>query len=212
MKYSDDSKEHRETNIGYTNERWRQLYSVQSDWATEGIKYLMLVNSGGAVAMLAFLGSVAKARDLSWPKATFGFFALGIVLIGFLHVLRHYHISQLFKKWRESVNEYFTDQKAWNKILEEDLKRSSKYDWALLLAYISFGCFITGIAIGIFNFTDLTSGDDHGNKETRITCAYPQANCPKATYDYQDISSRGSGDKGDAKQPTASTNSKKEIK
>lgn len=211
MKYSKDTKENREANIGYTNERWRQLYSVQSDWATEGIKYLMLVNSGGAVAMLAFLGSVANARDLVWPKATLASFALGIVLIGFMHVLRHYHISQLFKKWRESVNDYFTDQKGWNQILEEDLKRSSKYDWALLLAYMSFACFITGITIGIFNFADLTSGEDHGNKETRITCAYPQANCPKATDDYKDFK-RGASDKSDAKHSAASANSKKEIK
>ena len=211
MKYSDDSKEHREANIGYANERWRQLYAVQSDWAADGIKYLMLVNSGGAVAMLAFLGSVAKARDLVWPKATLGFFALGIVLIGFLHVLRHYHISQLFKKWRESVNDYFTDKKDWNQIIEEDVIRSSKFDWALLLAYISFGCFITGIVIGIFNFADLTSGEDHGNKETRITCAYPQTNCPKATDDYKGLD-RGTRDKSHAEQPTASTNSKKEIK
>lgn len=211
MKYSDDSKENREINIGYTNERWRQLYSVQSDWAADGIKYLMLVNSGGAVAMLAFLGSVANARNLVWPKATLGCFALGIVLIGFLHVLRYYHITQLFKKWRESVHDYVTDQKDWNQVLADDLSRSSKYDWALVLARISFACFVTGIIIGMFNFADLTSGEDHGNKETRITCAYPQANCPKATDDYKDFR-RGASDKSDAKHPTASTNSEKKIK
>lgn len=66
MKYSDDSEEHRKANIGYANERWRQLYGLQNDWGTEGIKYLFLVNSGAAVAMLAFLGSVVEARKWWW--------------------------------------------------------------------------------------------------------------------------------------------------
>lgn len=211
MKYSDDSEEHRTANIGYANERWRQLYGLQNDWGTEGIKYLLLVNSGAAVAMLAFLGSVAKARDLGWPKATLGFFALGIVLIGFLHVLRHYHVSQLFKKWRESVNEYYTDQKEWSRIIEDDNKRSDRFDLALLLAYLSFACFIIGIVIGMFNFSDLTSGEENGRKETHITCAYPQTNSPKST-DNDKRFCGGAGNQSGTKQPTTTANSKKEIK
>lgn len=209
MKFSDDSPEHREANIGYANERWRQLYNVQSDWATEGIKYLMLVNSGGAVAMLAFLGSVEKARDLAWPKVTLGFFAMGIVLIGFLHVLRHYRILQLFKKWRESVNEYFTDQKDWSQIIKEDEKRTSQFDWALQLAYISFACFISGIVVGIFNFSDLTSGENHGRKETNAAASTAPAISAASSVDQ----TRPITDSGrNTKQTTTSTRPEKEIK
>lgn len=211
MKYSADSEEHRTANIGYANERWRQLYGLQNDWGTEGIKYLLFVNSGAAVAMLAFIGSVAKARDFGWPKATLGFFALGIVLIGFLHALRHYHVSQLFKKWRESVNEYYTEQKDWSKIIEDDNKRAGRFDWALLLAYLSFACFITGIIIGIFNFSDLTSGEENGNKETYITCAYTQTNCPTSTDNDKGFRGGASNQSG-TKQPTTTADPKKEIR
>ena len=183
MKYSDDSEDHRKANIGYASERWRQLYGLQNDWGTEGIKFIFLVNSGAAVALLAFLGSVANARDLRWPKVSLGFFVLGIVLIGLLHALRHYRISKLFKKWRESVNEYYTEQKDWGQIIGEDKKRSEQFDWALLMAYLAFACFITGIVIGMFNFSDLTSGEKNGGKETYITCTCPcpQTNCPTTT-------------------------------
>lgn len=211
MKYSDDTEEHRKANIGYASERWRQLYELQNDWGTEGIKYLLLVNSGAAVAMLAFLGSVAKARDLSWPKVTLGFFALGIVLVGLLHALRHFHVSQLFKKWRESVNEYYTEQKDWGQIIDEDKKRSERFDWALGMAYLSFACFIAGIVIGMFNFSDLTSGEENGRKETRVTCAFTQTSCPTTTDNNTGLRS-GAGNQSDTKQSATGTDSKKEIK
>ena len=108
---------------------------ASNDWGAEGIKFLFLVNAGAAVALLAFIGSVANARDLSWPKVSLGFFALGIVLIGLLHVLRYFRISKLFKKWRESVNEYYTEQKDWDQIIDEDKQVSERFDWALLMAY-----------------------------------------------------------------------------
>lgn len=211
MKYSDDSEDHRKANIGYASERWRQLYEIQNDWGTEGIKYLFLVNSGAAVALLAFLGSVANARDLNWPKVSLGFFASGIVLIGLLHVLRHYHISTLFKTWRESVNEYYTEQKDWSQIIAEDKIMSERFDWALWMAYLSFACFITGIIIGMFNFSDLTSGEENGNKEVHATCTCPQTNCATSTDSHKGLSG-GARDKSSPKQPSSSTDSKKEIK
>lgn len=211
MKYSDDSEEHRTANIGYANERWRQLYGLQNDWGTEGIKYLLLVNSGAAVAMLAFLGSVADARKLSWPITMLGFFALGIVLIGFLHALRHYHVLQLFKKWRESVNEYYTDQKEWSRLINADAARSTRFDWALLMAYASFSCFIVGIIIGMFNFSTLTIGENHGRKETNITCACAQAICPTPTINSERFG-EGARNQSGTKQSTPSADPKKEIK
>lgn len=210
MKYSEDSEEHRKANIGYANERWHQLYDVQNDWSSEGVKYLFLVNAGASVAMLAFLGSVAKARDLSWPKVTLGFFALGIVLIGVMHILRHLHITRLFKKWRESINEYYTEKKGWGQVINEDIKRTERFDWALWAAYLSFACFILGIIIGMCNFSDLTSGEENGRKETHITCAYSSTICTTATDSNKGLGGRESG-KGSTKQSSSSTHPKKEI-
>lgn len=54
MKYSDDTAEHRKANIDYVNQRWKQLYGLEMDFSSEGIKYMLLVNAGAAVAVLAF--------------------------------------------------------------------------------------------------------------------------------------------------------------
>lgn len=210
MKYSDDTDEHREANKSYANERWRQLYGLQNDWGTEGIKYLLLVNSGAAVAMLAFLGSVADARKLWWPIAMLGSFASGIVLIGFLHALRHYRVLKLFKKWRESVNDYYTDQKGWGEIFDEDVARSSRFDWTFAMAYLSFACFIIGVIIGIFNFSTLTSGGSNGSKETNITCT--QANCATPTTEHDKGLGQRESNKSNAKLPTTGSDTKKEVR
>jgi len=208
MKYSDDTEDHRKANIGYANERWHQLYGLQNDWGTEGIKYLFLVNSGATVAMLAFLGSVPEVRKLGWPIGMLGFFAFGVVLIGVLHSLRHFHILQLFRKWRESVNEYYTDQKDWSEVINADVARSARFDWALVVAYVSFSCFIIGIIIGVCNFSTLTIGENHVKKEVGSTFSCPQTNCSTQTTD---TCSRAANQSG-TKQPTSSTNPKKEIK
>jgi hypothetical protein len=211
MKYSDDTDDHRAANLAYANERWRQLYGLQNDWGTEGIKFLFLVNSGATGAMLAFLGSVTESRKWGWPIAVLAFFAVGVVLIGFLHALRHYHILQLFKKWRESVNEYYTDQKGWGEIINADVTRSARFDWSLVVAYASFSCFIIGIIIGMFNFSTLTSGDSNGRKETNTTTSAAETISTRNTnpiYQGRPIEEKGSN----ANHATASARPEKEIK
>lgn len=210
MKYSDDSEEHQKANIGYANERWRQLYEVKNDWGTEGIKYLLFVNSGAAVAMLAFIGSVGEARKLSWPIAMLAFFTMGMMMIGILHVLRYSHVSKIFKKWRESVIEYYTDQKGWSEIVDADVARSARFDWALFMAYASFACFSVGISIGLLNFSTLAIGGRNDKEETTIACTQV-INCltPQVNRDKR----FGGGEiyQGDTKHPASSTDSKKEI-
>lgn len=209
MKYSADTEEHRKGNIEYINKRWEQLYTVQDDWGSEAIKYLLFVNSGAAAAILAFLGAIAKARDVVWPKASLAFFAVGIVLIGLLHAFRHYRVTQLFKKWRESANEYYTDQKEWDQVVAEDVERSRKLDWSLPMAYLSFACFIIGIVIAFYNFPDITKGEDNGRKETTISSSGTQTSGAKTT---DDDKGRGASNQGSPQQPAAPSFSKNEIK
>jgi hypothetical protein len=158
--------------------------------------------------MLAFLGSVPEARKLGWPIAMLGFFALGVVLIGVLHSLRHYHILQLFRKWRESVNEYYTDQKDWSEVINADVARSARFDWALVVAYASFSCFIIGIIIGMFNFSTLTSGDSHGRQETSSTTSTAQTINTRTTNPGRQVEEKVRN----TNESTTSTRPEKEIK
>ena len=171
MKYSDDTDDHRKANIDYVNKRWEQLYGLELEFSSEGIKYLLFVNAGAAVAVLAFHGSVAVVRDMAWPKVMLGFFVVGVILIGVLHIARYKAVSLVFKHWQQSVNEYFTDAKGWSEVISADVAKAKKYPWMPYLAYASFTCFVIGAAIGMFNFSTLTSGENHVGKETSTTSA-----------------------------------------
>lgn len=210
MRYSDDTEEHRKANIDYVNQRWKQLYGLEMEFSSEGIKYLLLVNSGAAVAVLAFHGSVAAVRDMCWPKVMLGFFVVGVVLIGLLHIARYRGVNYLFKNWQCSVNEYFTDARDWSDIVNDDGAKAKKTYWVVYLAYASFICFVIGAVIGMFNFSTLTSGENHVGKEICTTATTKTNDTTTVTIDQQDIRRRAE-EISDAKHAGPTTNTKEKV-
>lgn len=210
MKYSEDTDEHRKANIDYVNKRWEQLYGLGMDFSSEGIKYLLLVNSGAAVAVLAFHGSVAAVRDMVWPKVMLGFFVMGVIFVGLLHIARYIGISSLFKNWRNSINGYFTDVRDWSDVINDDVDRSKKFDKVVYLAYASFACFVFGAVIGMFSFSNLTSGKNHVGKEAIATTA-AKTNDTTATTIAPHDSGRRTEELSDAEHSSASANAKEKV-
>lgn len=209
MKYSEDTDEHRTANIDYVKERWKQLYGLEMEFSSEGIKYLLLVNSGAAVAVLAFHGAVSAVRDMTWPKVMLGFFVIGVILIGMLHIARYKRINALFRNWRSSVNGYFTDIRGWSDVVNDDVARAEKFAWSEYLAYASFACFIAGASIGMFNFSTLNSGENHVGKEAVTTPATStKTNGGAASTINRQDTGRGQETLSNAKHssPTADTN------
>jgi hypothetical protein len=64
MKRSDSTTESLEQCDIYIGNRWKQLGELELDTANEGAKYLFLINSGGAVAVLSFLGAIQRAASV----------------------------------------------------------------------------------------------------------------------------------------------------
>lgn len=156
MKLSETPLEQREGHIAYVGKRWSQLSELEIASGTEAIKYLLLVNSGAAVAVLAFLGTSAEVRALMWPKVMLGTFVLGVVFIGFYQSVRYHRIANIYNGWREGVDSYYNDKLDWENTIREDKARSDAYMIPqVLLAYVSFTCFLVGVIVGMCNFLDL---------------------------------------------------------
>jgi hypothetical protein len=213
MKYSDDTDDHRKANIDYVNKRWEQLYGLELEFSTEGIKYLLFVNAGAAVAVLAFHGSVPAVRDMVWPKVMLAFFVVGVILIGVLHIARYRVVSLLFKHWQKSVNEYFTEAKGWSEVTSADVAKARKYPWVPYLGYASFACFVIGAAIGMFNFSTLTSGESHVGKEA-ITPAVSAktTSTTESTINRRQDAGRGAEEVSDAKHASTAPNTQEIVK
>lgn len=165
MKYSEDKPANLEANNEYIKRRWEQLYGLERESSTEGIKYLFLVNSGASVAVLAFFGSVPAVRDLYWPKVMLFLFVVGLILVGVLHIVRHRRMNSLFMRWVDLVNKYYSDAMGWSEVVQTDTKKSAKFIWIDLIAYMSFSCFVAGAIVGMGNFSTLTSGESNVGKE-----------------------------------------------
>ena len=76
------------------------------------------------------------------------FFVLGVVLVGIGRAVNYYRSYWLFSGWRSDVSKYYADGIEWNVLLSEDEKRSGYFVWIDVVAWMSFLCFLTGLAIG----------------------------------------------------------------
>ena len=82
MPFSREDPPAQQYRFGYISARWSQLNGLTKDWTDKAVSYLMLTNSGGAVAVLSFMGASDRVREMVGPRFALGFFALGVVFTG----------------------------------------------------------------------------------------------------------------------------------
>lgn len=82
---------------GHIDQRWGQLYELEKEWGKEVIKYLMLVNAGGAVATLSFIGTSDAVRAAVTPKIALLLFFLGLLCSGFIITYVYETMSKLIR-------------------------------------------------------------------------------------------------------------------
>ena len=136
--------------IDQVNQRWSQLYHLQKEWSDKAINFLFLTNSGGAIAMLGFIGATQHVHFL--VVLGLGIMLLGLIFVGILIAHVYHQMTRLFDAWRNEVKGYFQNKITWEKLNKDDELRSKDSILNLCLAYISLLCFIIGITLGILGF------------------------------------------------------------
>lgn len=159
MKWSETPPESQELRKGYIEGRWKQLSELELDWGNEGAKYLFLINSGGAVAVLSFLGAIKELRAFTWLYLVLLSFVTGVILIGFLRFFLFHRITWIYRHWRSNSNDYFADKIGWDDLIALDSNKLNKNKlWSVVIAWSAFIVFITGCGIGAINISDLNQG------------------------------------------------------
>lgn len=148
MKFSDTkAPELHKARIEYVNQRWRDLYERQLDVGNRVIKYLILINSGGAVASLSLIGAMKTLDPISGARWMLALFLLGIVVTGLLMAIGGYRLGRVFRGWRNDTDSYYKDELDWEDVLKQDRDRA-RYFWiADALGWAAFLCFIGGLVI-----------------------------------------------------------------
>ena len=146
-KWSETPQTLKEERLNHLNSRWGQLYTLEKEWGEKAIRYLMLTNSGGAIATLSFIGSSGGFYS-NYTKYALFLFILGVFLVGIATAYNPHRMTHLFDSYREDANKYFSDEIEWKQLCDNDESRVKEGIWNYLFAYGSFGCFIIGSILG----------------------------------------------------------------
>jgi len=134
----------------YTKERWMSLNRLVEEYTNQATRFLFFSNSGGAVAVLSYLG-VAKENSLSPNlKITLGLFVAGIILCGITIVLLFHRFSGLLDNWSSLTEKFYENELDYFEMLEKDKAKYSKTAWGWVTGYGSFIFFVFGVIIAIW--------------------------------------------------------------
>lgn len=128
--------------------RCDQLYQVAEDATARALRYLFFVNSGGAIAVLSFLGTKTEEREMLKPRIALGLFVLGLVLVGVLNTVIFHRSLSILSRWRCDVESHIRGELSWQDLLQRDHKRSVLILIEYIIAYGSFFCFIAACVLG----------------------------------------------------------------
>ena len=151
--YKDEiTVELRNTRNDFIETRWNQLYLLAKDSDADAVKYLFTVNAGGAVATLAYLGTISTSdiTNTLTMKISLTLFFIGLILVGILKANTLTRMESLFKNYRMLVNQYYNNKITWDEVIESDEKKVGQPLLPYILGYLSFGCFILGSIVGAF--------------------------------------------------------------
>jgi hypothetical protein len=146
--------------IKRNDERWEQLNSLILSVISDGVKYLFLVNAGGCIAMLTFLGTSSELRDEEWTWNVLYILFVGVVFVGVLHFSRYHVLTYLQDKWNHDVVKFYEGITDYDALSSNDDKRVNKTQWILVFAYLAFACFIFAGYVGFDGYKKLVKKDE----------------------------------------------------
>lgn len=134
----------------YLNERWYQIQSLLQKSSDDGLKYLTLINGGGAVAVLSFIAQESnESNKCMW--ISFSIFFSGLLLVGVVNLWRYIHLSRMLQGWGNDCQKYRIGKIEYVELTKNDDERANNGDRIFYLAIICFVLPILGFAVGIIN-------------------------------------------------------------
>src|SRR6266446_6638553 len=93
VKLSEMPNEMREVRLAYVKERWSQLADLEKEYGQSAFTYLMVVNSGGAAAVLSFMGAMKTTTPILGAQWMLALYLLGVILVGIVRALSYYRVA-----------------------------------------------------------------------------------------------------------------------
>lgn len=149
LKFSRTPEELRRRHVEYVNTRWKQLAELSKEYSQAAVTYLLLTNSGSAIAVLSFMGAMKTTTPIPNAPAMLMWFLGGVALVGLLRAIVMYHVGRRFTRWRNGVQKYYADEWTWEQLVIHDEEMGWWYWPADLCGWASFVCFLYGLWLGV---------------------------------------------------------------
>lgn len=138
------------TNIQNHTEVLRELLSASAAMAR---KYLILVNAGAAVALMAFMENNQLVRSASAAWVSLGLFAGGVMACGILSAFDYHNQLDAFQVWLRDSNMFFRNELDLDDLygtLNTHVQR--KATWPIIAGYAALLCFMAGASLSVGAF------------------------------------------------------------
>ena len=148
MKFSDTTDEKlRQVRIAYVEKRWSDLADRYRVLVDEAARYLFLVNSGGAIATLSYMGALKTVDPIPGARLMLIFFLCGVLLVGVGRALGSYRSYSILMGWSRSVSLYYSNAIDWDDLLKQDAEKGKPSLVTDAIAWSCFACFVSGLAV-----------------------------------------------------------------
>lgn len=126
--------------------RFDQLNGLVISNAEGAWQFLLAVNGGSAVAVLAFIGAVPALQRRWWPYVILTAFVLALVLVGVGRALVLIQMQALLSNWNSNVNKFYRDELEWPAVTSlDEAKAQSGELMPWVMGWASFALFIAGV-------------------------------------------------------------------
>ena len=147
------------TEEDYIHERYWQNFNLFQESIRSVLTFLLLTNSGGAIAVASFLGTSQFRNQTDGPVWALVLYVAGIILAGILLAARYRIMNNIFEGWRADSQSFRNKTLNWNTLNDQDDERSRPRNSLNVLGYSSFGCFIIGSLIAASSLISLDNTD-----------------------------------------------------
>ena len=139
--------------------RWQAelLARTYENFTFQAIKYLTLVNAGGAAALLTFLGTAQELR--AWPTAwhSLGYFVAGLICVGVVAAANFLSAFVIAYDFGHRGERLARGEIGPSEVLQNPRKSKGLTILtavAILSGFAAFACFICGARSGFTGFQD----------------------------------------------------------
>ncbi|SEO76545.1 hypothetical protein SAMN02800692_2005 [Luteibacter sp. UNC138MFCol5.1] len=151
MKFSEMPDDYRKFTHDFCQARSTQLIALTKEATDAVIKQVFLVNAGGAVAVLSFMGASPEARELLLAKWALVFFGVGITLVIVLSIIRYHFFAGLALGYNADLRRFFDDEIDEDELLSNDSNRVDNKTRDRLMhgaGYLAVLAFVAGAIVG----------------------------------------------------------------